>query len=220
MEYRGIQAADLAEVVALNRAVLRLLRSDDGQDPRAHLSDRLQARIVALTDWQIERLSRVPVLLGINTADNAFWDHWFDGAPQSPMFEGAPAASAQSVGGDVAVATLVFLWQLTRVNPYAARLVSGASVNWCERLADCRLAWLVRRTRAEPGILLPRRATQPAFWEHLLNAGVSTSRSVRDAAHLSAMQTVLTIPEPRVVDRFRPAARRQQLPTLQRVHSD
>ena len=216
-DYDGIDRADLAEVQALNRACLRLMRRREGQVSRDHLPEPIAARIQGLTDWELERLAGIPVLLGISVANTDYWDQWFDREAQTHLFEESPAPTPTA---DVAVATLLFLWQLSRTNPYAARLVSGASVSWCERLAGYRLAWLVRRIRSRSDFLLPRHATHAHFWQRLLDDGVSEDPSVRHAAHLCAMQTALTVAETVTVDRFRTAACQTPTPALRVADAD
>jgi hypothetical protein len=85
---------------------------------------------------------------------------------------------------------LGFLWQLARRNPYAARLVSGATLEWCDQLATLSLVALYAQVgRCSP--LQPRLSRDTDFWKKLLGAGTSNRREVRLAARASAMQTVI-----------------------------
>ncbi len=100
-------------------------------------------------------------------------------------------------------AGLGFLWQLAQRNPYAARLVSGASLSWCEQLAACTLMDLFSRALEDQALLAPRMADKPDIWNRLLTAGVSNRRHARHAARVSALQTLLTR---RPLRRYRPLA--------------
>ena len=97
----------------------------------------------------------------------------------------------EAVSGLVA-AGLGFLWQLAQRNPYAARLVSGASLNWCEQLSASTLMNLLSRALEDQALLAPRMAGEPDIWNRLLTAGVSNRRDTRHAARVSALQTLLT----------------------------
>ena len=89
-------------------------------------------------------------------------------------------------------AGLGFLWELSRRNAYAARLVSGASLNWCEQVAESSPVQLMRFVSQEPHILTLRMATKTSFWCKLLGAGISEEDEVRSAAQLCALQSILT----------------------------
>ncbi|MEM7430810.1 MAG: hypothetical protein AAF351_02605 [Pseudomonadota bacterium] len=216
-DFLGIDAADLAEVRALNKAFLRAFRRQDDAVRRDHLAVDVVAKMTHLTDWEIERLARIPVLLGISVTDAAYWDAWFDRDAQPSLFSTAATVTPTT---EVTVATLLFLWQTARANPYVARLLSGASVSWCERLAGCRLTWLVRRAHARPDFLSPRHAAHQHFWLRLLRDGVNEDREIRHAAHLCALQTALTVAEEIPVDRFRTAACRAHVPVFQVAEPD
>jgi hypothetical protein len=89
-------------------------------------------------------------------------------------------------------AGLGFLWQLAQRNPYAVRLVSGASLTWCEQLASCTLMDLFSRALEDQALLAPRLADKPDLWHKLLTVGVSNRRHLRRAARVAALQTLLT----------------------------
>jgi len=90
------------------------------------------------------------------------------------------------------MALLGFLWQLAKCNPYTARLVSGATLGWCEQLASCPLVSLFAQTAVRRSPLEPRLPASADFWNKLLTAGTSPQKDVRIAARVSAMQTVMT----------------------------
>ena len=72
------------------------------------------------------------------------------------------------------------------------RLVSGASLAWCEQLAQCTLMDLFTRALEDQSLLAPRAAGEVTLWQKLLTAGVSNRRQLRRAARMAALQTLLT----------------------------
>jgi hypothetical protein len=114
----------------------------------------------------------------------------------------------------LAAATLGFLWQLAQHNPYAVRLVSGATITWCERLADCTLLRLLQRTAGRSDLLRPRNSGNLEFWRKLLGPGLSSEPGIRTAAHLSALQSMLTINRVAQYRDVRAAACKTRLPAL------
>jgi hypothetical protein len=93
---------------------------------------------------------------------------------------------------ELAAATLGFLWQLARRDAYAARVLSGASIEWCERLAGSLLLDVLAFGTRDPELLRLRLAAHPTFWNKLLAAGTGGEREVRLAARACALQTALT----------------------------
>ncbi|MBT8098373.1 MAG: hypothetical protein KJO82_01415, partial [Gammaproteobacteria bacterium] len=81
----------------------------------------------------------------------------------------------------------------------------GASLAWCERLAECTLVDVLQFAAAETGLLRWRLAGETAFWQRMLVAGTSEEKAIRRAARLCSLQTLLTAYQ---ADRFRqlPAA--------------
>ena len=112
------------------------------------------------------------------------------------------------------VATLGFLWELARRNPFAARLVSGVSLGWCEQLAGCMPLRIFRFAASESNLLAPRLAGHRLFWQKLLGAGTSSDAEVRRSAQLCALQTVLTRSPSERYRALRSAACRMPRPTL------
>jgi len=192
MEYQGPEPADLANVNALNRAFLDWLRVTGPAKPlQQGLPPDIGVALVGLDRRQLERLARVPFLLmSLREYDDIRWRSLF--ADQRSMDLLRPLQAADEDAARLVSAGLGFLWQLAMRNPYAARLVSGASLNWCEQLADCTLMELYTRVAEEEPLLEPRMTDCPELWNKLLTAGVSGRRDVRIAARVSALQTVLT----------------------------
>jgi len=146
--------------------------------------------IRGLTELQIERLATTPfLLLSLRERDPDYWSFLGSDAPSADLL-GTKRPAGEC--GQLAAASLGFLWQLARRNPYAARLVSGATLNWCEQLADCTLFRILQRTAGRSDMLRPRRAADVEFWGKLLGPGLCSEQQVRGAAQLSALQSILT----------------------------
>ena len=192
MEFQGPAARDLANVCALNQAFLDVLRNADEQSMRApSTSDGLVKKLVALGTRRSDRLAECPFLLfALAESEEWRWARLFDEEKPADMIdrlERPPEAAAR-----LAAAALGFLWELAMRNPYAARLVSGASLSWCEQLSDSSPVRLFRFAAIEPNLLTPRLANRSEFWAKLLDAGSSQEKEIRHAAQLCALQTVLT----------------------------
>ena len=212
MHYPGPDRVDFDDVHALNQAFLALLR----QEQRVArlvvgLRDDLSARFAALSERQAERLARAPFLLmSFRENDERFWDEVHAAEPRYDLFaESPPTDSARLVA-----AGLGFAWQLARQNPYALRLVCGASLHWCERLSERPLVHILDCAAARDDILILRADADANLWSKLLFAGVSNVARLRAAAHLSSLQMLLTrtSDEPRV--RWASAACRTRVPNL------
>jgi hypothetical protein len=192
MEFQGPEPADLANVIALNGAFLDWLRVTGRTQPlEPGLPPDVEAALAGLDRRQLERLARVPFLLmSLREYDDTRWRSLF--ADRRSMDLLRPLQPVDEEATRLVTAGLGFLWQLALRNPYAARLVSGASLNWCEQLADCTLMELFARVAEEGPLLDPRMTDCPELWHKRLTAGVSTRRDVRIAARVSALQTILT----------------------------
>jgi hypothetical protein len=148
-------------------------------------------RLAALNLAQRERLARTPFLLmSLAEDDEARWQSFFTEQQTRDLLQCVQVRD--EVAARLTAAGLGFLWQLAQRNPYAARLVSGASLAWCEQLARCTLMDLFTRTLEDQTLLAPRMAGEAGLWDKLLTAGVSNRRHLRLAARVGALQTVLT----------------------------
>ncbi len=180
MEFQGLTKDDLNNVRALNRAWLAL------PAPGARVVTDLRRR---------ERLSRTPFLLfSLRENDESVWDDLLGEAPQPDLFAARqpPARQVRDLQADA----LAFLWELARRNPYVCRLVSGAPLSWCELLASVTLCRLLRRTR-RIALLDERFEEDSPLFRRLLLIGGSALRDARRAAHMSALQAMLTqVPVP------------------------
>jgi hypothetical protein len=123
-------------------------------------------------------------------------------------------ARSRDLKPDIAVAAVSFIWHLTRRNPYAARLVCGASPQWCEQISEHTLFDLLQRVGADPQILQPRFAGNVGCWQKLLGPGLSSNAGVRESAYLACLQTLLTDTSREPVRRLRTAACNTSIPVL------
>ncbi|MBT8098955.1 MAG: hypothetical protein KJO82_04355 [Gammaproteobacteria bacterium] len=215
MDFRGLLPADLAEVRSLNSAFLACLRSE----PRARrwrdaLPAEQQPLIDGLSDLQRERLAGTPFLLfSMRESDAEFWLPRFASSSTGDLFDVNPADDTPCER--LACAALSFLWALARQNSYAARLVSGAPLHWCDLLAEQALLPLLQ-VAGYSDLVRPRLAGRSGFWRRLLQHGLASDGAVRGAAQLAAMQTVLTRQHAEPQPSMRAAACRTRLPALQR----
>lgn len=215
MDYSGPEFSDLKDVQSINLAFLTFLSRTDGQHLRSLLPQDLQPALTALRPRQLERLAAVPfLLLSLNETNDDYWRSSPRGKSIRDLF--TPAQDVANPLCRVATAAVGFLWQLARRNPYAARITCGASLAWCEQLAEQTLLQVLEIAAADCQTLLPRRADDKIFWHRLLGAGVSTEASIRRAAHMSALQTVLLPLAAAPARRFRSAACYSSIPSVQR----
>lgn len=192
MAFDGPEKTDFANVASLNKAYLSILQRDTRSHPGlAHLSAELFGRITELNERQIERLAEVPfLLLSFREQDDNYWNRIFSDATDRDLF----SVSGSDDLDTVVSAGLGFVWQLARQNSYALRLFSGASLYWCERVAERTFYNLLASVVAQGRVPELRNAHDQDLWRKLLDIGTSTKATIRRASHLSAMQTVLTRP--------------------------
>jgi hypothetical protein len=192
MEYAGLSDDDLNNVQALNRLFLDCLKINTSYTGvRDQLALPLGELVSALSEQQLERLSASPFLLfSLREQEGDFWEALFEADCNGDLF--VPSLVPGDETGQLLSASLGFLWQLAGRNAYAVRVLSGASLHWCEQLADCTLVTLLSRAAYRADLLVPRFSSNPDVWTKLLSAGVSSERNVRHAAHLTALQTLLT----------------------------
>ena len=191
MDYSGPEPADFANVISLNQAFLLNLRKPaHGQALRMTMTARVRSIIRELTDLQLQRLSATPfMLMSLRERDVDFWRTLFGKDANRDIFDGA---CVEPEAEQLVTAGIAFLWQLARRNPYSARLLSGATIHWCEELADRTLLRLLQQTCGCNDLLQPRFANNDEFWFKLLGPGLSSEAQVRNAAHLAALQSILT----------------------------
>jgi hypothetical protein len=206
MDFQGPQAADLVNVYSLNLGFLgELKRSGNDHSGLARGSEPIAGKLMALTPARAARLAQCPFLIfSLAEAEDSRWASLFGEEEQADLldeFLRPPESTTRLVA-----ASLGFLWELARRNPYAARLTTGASIGWCDALADCSPLRLVSFATSEAEILSPRLASNTFFWEKMLGAGTSKEKETRDAAQLCALQTILTQPRSERYGRLAAAA--------------
>ena len=190
MTFDGPHLDDYQNVASLNRAFLRVLRREglNNKRPRS-LPQEPAERIAALNDNQLQRLSELPFLLiGFREQDDQYWDRLLADEPRRDLF----AATASEDMRDVLSASIAFIWQMARQNPYALRLICGSTLYWSERIAEQKLVRLVATVCSHTDLPELRNICDVYMWRKLLIDGISRNRVVRRSAHLSALQTVLT----------------------------
>ncbi|MEQ8206941.1 MAG: hypothetical protein RIA65_12245 [Woeseia sp.] len=190
MDYLGPQHADYTNVRALNRAFLDLLADLLRAQGLCHgLAPGLFERLQAQRSLQRERLASAPFLLfSLREADGEFWDGLFVSCRERDLFASAPSDQAVN---RLVTASVAYLWQLARQNAYAARVICGASLHWCEQIAEQSLMDIVQAA-ACADVLRLRSPADSALWHKLLDDATSGERAVRDAARITALQRVLT----------------------------
>lgn len=189
MEYQGPTTDDLANIHALNRLFLRAIAGS-----AANAIGNLAGR--RLTESQLSRLADVPFLLfSFREREDDYWQRVLADDPQIDLIDSGNPLD-ESIG-QLQAAGLSFLWQLVRRNPYAARVVSGAPVSWCERVAALTLVSFLQKAATRGDLLRMRFSDDDKVWRRLLHNGTSTQRQTRLASHHSALQSMLTrAPEP------------------------
>lgn len=214
MDFRGLRPADLAEVRSLNSAFLYCLKRERSACRwRDALPDDVLPRLKGLSELQRERLASAPfLLLSLRESEPAFWRCCFAGETGADLF--AASDMPDTPCEQLASAALSFLWALARQNPYAVRLLCGAPLDWCDALSEQALLPLLRAA-GHADTVCPRLAARPGFWRRLLKDGLSSNTEVRHAAHLSAMQTVLTRQAAAPSRELRAAACYSRVPSLE-----
>lgn len=192
MAFDGPQADDYENVASLNRAFLTVLRCDArSRHGLLPVSTEVLERIAELTEMQVERLAAAPfLLLSFREQDDRYWDRVLADNNDRDLFSSTGCDDLDTVVS----AGLGFVWQLARQNPYVLRLFCGSSLYWCERIAEQTFFRLLDSVAAQGGVPELRHAENRELWSKLLNQGVSVRAGVRTAAHLSALQTILTRP--------------------------
>lgn len=215
MEFQGPSATDYANVTALNRAFLALLcRGAPVRRCLDELPPALAEKLVGLSGGQAERLAATPFLLmSFRERDVRFWERAFGAARPGDLFAAPPASSDELAG--LVSAGLGFAWQLSKQNAYAVRLVCGGSLHWCEQLAELTFMQLLSIAARRDEVLTLRCASDGDLWAKLLDSGTSREQQVRRAAHISALQTVLTRASLPVEKQWRAAACAVRRPSLQ-----
>ncbi len=192
MEFTGPVATDFENVRSLNGAFLALLRQDAAaRRCLQELPPGLADRLCSLTDGQAENLASAPFLLfSFRERDDEFWRSHLTDACSGDLF--AVAEPPSDGVGRLIAAGLSFVWQLAKQNAYAARLICGASLHWCEELTERTIFHVLATAGRNPEVLTLRCDSDAELWSRLVQGGVSRELLVRRATHISALQALLT----------------------------
>ena len=177
MDYEGLSADDLANVRAFNMAWLELAQDDAGRN--GHLPRRCR-----------RRLAGTPFLLfSLRESDDRLWVRLLDERRQSDLFATAQDTCERELA--LQSTSLAFLWELSRRNPYVARVVSFAPLSWCELIASMTLVHVQQAVAGEM-LIQPRFDANSPQYRRLLQRGGSALREARRFAQIAAMQSLLT----------------------------
>ena len=200
MDYEGLTPDDLANVRALNAAWLDLTMEETG-------------RIGRLTRRRRQRLAGTPFLLfSLRESDDKLWSRLLSNGRQPDLLRRA----TESRDGRMALqaTALAFLWELSRRNPFVARVVGCAPLNWCELIASMTLMQLQELVAGEL-LIGPRFDAGSPQYRRLMQRGGSALREARRFAQMAAMQTLLTQGEIAQYGRLAAAACRMAGPAQQ-----
>ncbi len=213
MPFSGPQPIDLHEITALNRAFVRLLvQADEAASLLEGLPEELAARITALSPEERDSIAAVPFLIfSLRERDDEYWEALCAEDGNLDLYADTRAVTPERAS--LVSAALGFLWQMARRNPYTLRVICGATLHWCERLAGLPLTAVIQRASSRSDILELRARENHGLW-HRLTSVPGTDTNVRSAVQLSALQSLLIQAEPSSPSRWRSAACRQSAPVL------
>jgi hypothetical protein len=209
MDYQGPTPDDLANIRALNHRFLVAV-SESAAERLGVIAER------GLTVSQLSRLAGVPFLLfSFREQDDNYWRRLLSDDPQLDLIEMSEPLDDRI--RQLQAAGLGFIWQLARRNPYASRIISGAPVSWCERLAESTLIDLLDRAANRSDLLCLRFQDETSIWRRLLDTGISAQRHVRQTSHECALQVLLTRGQTLQYDRVPAAACNMQTPATRKA---
>lgn len=170
-EFKGPSPDDYANVLALNTAFVKATS--------------------ALKGPQRGRLAAAPFLLfSLRENDVDWWAGVLAEQRQGDLMAAAELESPEL--RRIQLAAMSFLWQLGRRNPYAARIISGATNAWCEMITDLPLVTLLNRVGARDDLMVSRLNDPVATGKRLLAGGTSSRRQVRRSSQFTVLQALLT----------------------------
>ena len=190
MDFQGPTPADYENLRSLNAAFLQLVQGK-GSRFLDGLAPDLLRRLQRLNRTEIGWLAATPFLLfSFRERDDRYWQKLLSEDECRDLFT-VPMRLTDDAGRLIC-AGLGFVWQLANHNPFAARLLCGASTHWCERITERTFLHILAIAGHRADILVLRAQQDTALWRKLLLAGVSEEAKARHAAHISALQHVLT----------------------------
>ena len=206
---------DFANIRALNSEFVRIICA---RPALSGLDDAHQRQLHSLRHRQRDWLAGAPFLLfSLYEREATRWQQLLADQPSGNLFD-----VAEEPGGlhELAAAAAGFLWQLSRQNPHAARMISGASPTWCDQVATATYFDLLYRVRRQRVPITARQAGGVDLWARLLGPGVSPESDVRSAAHIAALQSVLTTGSESEKSDWRLAASASRAPNLRVAEKD
>lgn len=169
-EYPGPTPDDYLNVVALNTAFVCTTSNLKGP--------------------QRGRLAAAPFLLfSLRENDAEWWAEILSDPCKTDMLAVSVAPEPHVL--QLQTAAVGFLWQLARRNPYAARIISGATVSWCENIGDLPLVTLLDRIAGRDDLMTSRIESPVPHGGRLLGNGTSSRSRVRRSSQLTVLQSLL-----------------------------
>jgi len=171
--------------------------SSDFLSPGRHEYDNVRALnaawLQATTDMkgpQRGRMASIPFLIfSIREQDLDWWQVALAGGQQRDLLVNVTECSLELAA--LQAAALGFLWQLLQTNPYAARVISGASVAWCDKLAILPLVSVLEKVAWRSDLTSPRvQFVEPR--SGLAQCVTSSREAIRNASRQLALQGLLT----------------------------
>ena len=135
---------------------------------------------------------------------NRAWERVLGQSSQPDLF--AIPASIPKRQRNLQVNGLAFLWELSRRNPYATRIVTGAPLGWCERLASRTLVQVLACARRSDLAVRRFPANAPVYQR--VSAHMATLQSmltaidITAAGHLPAAACRMSAPARQVADKL------------------
>lgn len=218
MPYRGPQVVDLNEISALNLVFIRLLAdASEASTLLTAMPSDVAERLGSLSNRERASVAAVPFLVfSLRERDDDYWEQLCAEAVNLDLLADSAAVSAGRAR--FVSAALGFMWQMSRRNPYTLRLISGASLHWCERLAEQPLMTVIQRASNRDDILTLRAGDDHGLWSRLTSTAAVDKR-LRAAVQLSALQSLLFHPGSSADPGWRSAACRSRVPAF-RVADD
>jgi hypothetical protein len=130
------------------------------------------------------------LLFSLREDDVAWWAGVLADQRQGDLMAAAEHESPEL--SRIQAAAISFLWQLARRNPYAARIISGATISWCDKITSLPLVTLLNRIGGRDDLMISRLDKSVALGERLLGNGISSRHQVRRSSQLTVLQTLLT----------------------------
>lgn len=170
-EYPGPSRDDYANVLALNHAFMGA--TSDLKGP------------------QRGRLATAPFLLfSVREHDLDWWGRALTERHHNDLIDAL--TSPIPALARLQTAAMSFLWQLAGRNPYAVRIISGATIAWCEKITDLPLVTLLDRIDGRGDLLMSRLESSDSLSARLLHSGTSSRHKVQRSSQVTALQGLLT----------------------------